>query len=144
MQENKKNQLILKKIRELREFLEVIEREAKENDSFSETLLSLFQLDSDERLISKPKDKKNRVPILNIVDILHKSGIEELNKALNFLSNDQLIKLANQEGIKKTKDSRSLDRKTIIDTLIDLANSRLSQGSSFNYSLSVDSEINNN
>lgn len=144
MQDNKKNQVILRKIREIRIFLEEIEREAEKNEIFRDTLSSLFQLDSEERLISKPRDKKNRVPILNIVDILHKSGIEELNKALNFLSNDQLIKLANQEGIKKNKDSKSLDRKVIIDLLIELAGNRLSQGASFNKPLSVDDETNNN
>jgi hypothetical protein len=144
MQDNKKNQVILRKIREIRIFLEEIEREAEKNEIFRETLSSLFQLDSEERLISKPRDKKNRVPILNIVDILHKSGIEELNKALNFLSNDQLIKLANQEGIKKNKDSKSLDRKVIIDLLIELAGNRLSQGASFNKPISVDDETNNN
>ena len=144
MQENKKNQVILRKIRGMRKFLEELEREAEKNEIFRDTLSSLFQLDSEERLISKPRDKKNRVPILNIVDILNKSGKDALNIKLNELSNDQLIKLANQEGIKKTKDSRSLDRKILIDLFVDLASSRLSQGASFNKPLSVDSEINNN
>ena len=144
MLENKKNQVILRKIRGMRKFLEELEREAEKNEIFRDTLSSLFQLDSEERLISKPRDKKNRVPILNIVDILKESGKDALNIKLNELSNDQLIKLANQEGIKKTKDSRSLDRKNLIDLFVGLASSRLSQGASFNKPLSVDSEINNN
>lgn len=128
MQNNKKLDIALKKLKEL---FTIIECEAKKSPAFLEKLATVFNQDSESITNPQPSEKKIREPFLNIVDILHRLGKDRLNEELDLLTNDQLAKLASQEGIKKYKDSKTADRKELIDSLVEIASNRLSQGSSF-------------
>ncbi|MDG5816647.1 hypothetical protein QA601_16235 [Chitinispirillales bacterium ANBcel5] len=128
MQNNKKLDMSLKKLKEL---FKLIESEAKDSPAFLEKLAIIFGQEFYEATNIQSGDKKTKKPILNIVDILHRSGQETLLKELDVLTNDQLAKLASQEGIKKFKDAKSAERQDLIESLSEIASNRLSQGSSF-------------
>lgn len=128
MQNVKKLDMSLKKLKEL---FNLIESEAKGSPAFLEKLANVFGQELDEATNIQSGDKKTKEPILNIVDILHRAGQEALLKELDVLTNDQLAKLASQEGIKKYKDAKSAERGDLIESLSEIASNRLSQGSSF-------------
>jgi len=125
--QNDKNHEMLKK---LKEFFNVIESEAKTNPDFLDKLANVFELkkDFDTKQIATAKVKE---PIINIVEVLHNDGEESLRKELELLTNDKLLKLANQEGIKKFKNIKNIDRVDLVNALVVTAKNRLSQGKAF-------------
>ena len=67
----------------------------------------------------------------NLLEILHTGGESALQDVVNALTTDELLKLVVQEGVRKMKEAKSLDRTELITLLLEMARSRLRQGESF-------------
>jgi hypothetical protein len=114
----------------LRALTDLIEQEARESLGFFEGLQKILL--SEEVVISADKPlARRKAPILHVLSILHERGESALREELERLTNDQLARLAADEGIKRLKDAKATERKELQDALFEIAQNRLKQGESF-------------
>lgn len=114
----------------LRALTDLIEQEARESLGFFEGLQKILL--SEEAVISADKPlARRKAPILHVLSILHERGESALREELERLTNDQLARLATDEGIKRLKDAKATERKELQDALLEIAQNRLKQGESF-------------
>lgn len=114
----------------LKALLDAVYEEALRSPEFFDRIERIL-LSPEARLsVHKPTSTPSRQSI-NIVEILHQSGEAGLRSTLDGHTNEDLTRLCVQEGIKKMKDAKSLERDALIEVLMQTASSRLKQGESF-------------
>ena len=123
--------LVRKKLKLL---FEAITEHAAENPAFLaslERVLAPSSADFQESPVADrtPSTKKAAGP--NLLEVLHTGGELALQETVNALTTDELIKLIVQEGVRKMKEAKSLERSELIGLLQEMARSRLRQGESF-------------
>ena len=67
----------------------------------------------------------------NLLEVLHSGGEVALHEAVSALTTDELVRLCVQEGLRKQKEAKALERLALIALLQEMARSRLGQGGSF-------------
>lgn len=114
----------------LRALTDLIEQEARESLGFFEGLQKILL--SEEAVLSADKPlTRRKAPILAVLSILHERGESALREELERLTNDQLARLATDEGIKRLKDAKAAERIELQNALVEMAQNRLKQGESF-------------
>ena len=113
--------------RQLKRLISCIVEKAAQDPEFSSQLAHILNLES-----PKPKEteKKERVSF-NSVELLHTDGLEKLNNELQLKTDAELKDILSQEGVKKQKGQKQLNREDAISTIINHAKRRLAQGASF-------------
>ncbi len=114
----------------LKALLDAVYEEALRSPDFFNRIERILLSPEARLAVQKPTSTPSRKSI-NIVEILHQDGEAGLQSALSGHTNEDLTRLCVQEGIKKMKDAKSLDRDALIDALMQTASSRLKQGESF-------------
>lgn len=115
----------------LRALFAAVEDEASRNPAFFEKIESI--LVSSELVIAtqqKPASS-TKAPTVNLLEILHRDGGPAAREALGALTNDELVRLASADGIKKPKEAKAMEREALIELLLQMADKRLRQGESF-------------
>lgn len=115
----------------LRALFDAICEEAQRNPEFFERIQSILMSEAAIISVEKSAGKTSRKPILPIVDVMHTEGEQGLRIKLDQLTNDQLARLSADEGIKRLKEAKSIERKELISMLVEMASSRLRQGETF-------------
>ncbi len=115
----------------LRALCDVIYEEAQKSPEFCERLSSILLSEEAALALRKPSGKLSREPIIHIVEVVHSSGEQGLRNALQQLTNDQLARLATDEGVKRLKEAKSIDREELISLLVETGSNRLKQGETF-------------
>ena len=128
MPSKRENEAILTRLRAL---FKVISDEAQKSPEFLDRLSSILLSKQATLEVGKSSAKPSREPIIRIVEILHSSGEERLLNELQQLTNDQLARLAADEGVKKLKEAKRTDREGLISLLVETASNRLKQGATF-------------
>lgn len=114
----------------LKALFDTIYEEAINNPAFF-TRLQEILLSPEAKLSLLTKPSSTVSSRLNLLEVLHQDGDIVLRNTLETYTNNDLAKLCSQEGIRKLKDAKSLDRSALIDLLVETAISRLKQGESF-------------
>jgi len=114
----------------LKALFDVVYEEAINNPGFF-TRLQEILLSPEAKLSLLTKSSSTPRPKLNLLEVLHQDGDTVLRNTLETYTNNDLAKLCSQEGVRKLKDAKSLDRAALINLLIETAISRLKQGESF-------------
>lgn len=128
MPNKKDNEAILNR---LKSFFNIIYEEAQSNPEFLDRLNSVLLSEKTDLTIKKQAKKSSREPIIHIVEIVHSSGEQGLRDKLQQLTNDQLARLATDEGVKRLKEAKSIDRENLISLLVETGSNRLKQGEAF-------------
>lgn len=128
MPSKKENEVILTRLRAL---FNVIYEEAQKNPEFLGRLSSILLSEQATLALGKSSGKPPREPIIHIVKIIHSSGEQGLRNELQQLTNDQLARLAADEGIKRLREAQSIEREELVSVLIETASNRLKQGETF-------------
>lgn len=128
MSNKKESEAILNR---LRAFFNVICEEAQRNPEFLDRLSAVLLSETTALTIGKSLGKTSREPIIHIVEIVHSSGEQGLRDKLQQLTNDQLARLAADEGVKRLKEAKSIDREILISLLVETGSNRLKQGETF-------------
>lgn len=116
----------------LKALLDAVYEEALRSPEFFDRVERILLSPEARLAVHKPTSTPSRKSInINIVEILHQDGEAGLRSALSGHTNEDLTRLCVQEGIKKMKDAKSLDRDALIEVLMQTASSRLKQGESF-------------
>lgn len=118
----------------LKLLFEAISEHAAENPAFLaslERVLAPSSIEFQEPPIVErtPSTKKAAGP--NLLEVLHTGGEPALQETVNALTTEELVKLIVQEGVRKMKEAKSLERSELISLLQEMARSRLRQGESF-------------
>ena len=119
--------------RKLKLLLEAVIEQSAESPAFMAKLERIFVLpvnESNETSNEQPPATKKDVGP-NLLEVLHSGGEMALHEVVGTLTTDQLVRLCVQEGLRKQKDAKSLDRLELISLLEEMARSRLGQGGSF-------------
>jgi hypothetical protein len=114
----------------LKALLDAVYEEALRSPDFFDRIERILLSPEARLAVHKPTSTPSRQSI-NIVEILHQDGEAGLRSVLSGHTNEDLTRLCVQEGIKKMKDAKSLDRDALIEVLMQTASSRLKQGESF-------------
>lgn len=114
----------------LKALLDAVYEEALRSPEFFDRIERILLSPEARLAVHRPTSTPSRKSI-NIVEILHNEGEAGLRSALSGHTNEDLTRLCVQEGIKKMKDAKTLDRDALIEVLMQTANSRLKQGESF-------------
>lgn len=114
----------------LRSLASLIESEAKGNDTFFEKIQNVLMGEMDSVSASKPLVRQ-KSPNFSVVSVLHENGEQHLLGRLELMTNEQLIRLAQADGIKRIKEARNIERSELIRIIVETANNRLKQGQSF-------------
>lgn len=114
----------------LKALFDVVYEEAINNPVFF-TRLQEILLSPEAKLSLQTKSSFTGRQKINLLEVLHQDGEVMLRSTLESYTNDDLAKLSSQEGVRKLKDAKSLDRTALIQLLIETAISRLKQGESF-------------
>ncbi|MDO9069492.1 MAG: hypothetical protein Q7W05_13690 [Deltaproteobacteria bacterium] len=128
MPNKKESEAILNR---LRAFFNAICEEAQRSPEFLDRLSSVILSEKSALSSGKPARKSSREPIIHIVEIVHSSGELGLRDKLQLLTNDQLARLAADEGVKRLKEAKSIDRENLISLLVETGSNRLKQGETF-------------
>jgi hypothetical protein len=123
--------LVKKKLKLL---FEAIADHAAENPAFLASL--------ERALASSPRESQELPPVErapagkkatgpNLLETLHTGGESALQEAVGALTTDELVRLVVQEGVRKMKEARSLDRAELVSLLQEMARNRLRQGEAF-------------
>ena len=118
-------------LRQLRELFEAMSDEASRNPDFLDKIASILLCKDSDLATQQKAGTSARGPSLNIVEILHRDGDAAAREALGRMTNDELVKLAVADGVKKSKDAKSMERESLIGLLLQTAENRLRQGESF-------------
>ena len=119
--------------RKLKLFFEAISDQAAENPDF----LAALERALGNAGISQESAPAERTSVAkrangpNLLEILHSGGESALQESVDGLTTDELIKLVVQEGVRKMKDAKALERAELISLLQEMAHNRLRQGESF-------------
>jgi len=120
--------------RKLKLFFEVISEQAAENPAFLAALeraLGTVSGVNQEAITAERTPAVKRAIGPNLLEILHSGGESALQEYVDGLTTDELIKLVVQEGVRKMKEAKTLERVELISLLQEMARSRLRQGESF-------------
>lgn len=106
--------------------------EKAENDSefayqLEQALSSKSSLEPTKSRIRKRLNKK----VFNAITFLHQNGEDLMREELNNMTDNELKKILQELGARKTKDLKTLERQKVIDEIIAKANCDLNQGSAF-------------
>lgn len=127
MSSKQENEAIRQRLKAL---FDVIYAEAMQNPDFLAQLETIL-LSPEAKLSLQAKNSEAKHPTINMLEILHSDGTEALRSILGNYTNADLAKLCVQEGIRKMKEAKSLDRNVLIELLLETATSRLKQGEAF-------------
>jgi hypothetical protein len=109
----------------------VVEEEASRNPAFFERIENVL-LSSELVIASQQKATPSpKPPGLNLVEVIHREGKDAAKEALSTLTNDEIVRLASADGIKKPKEAKAMEREALIELLLHMADKRLRQGESF-------------
>lgn len=119
--------------RQLKAFFDVVMDEAFANPEFMSRLEKLL-VHAGSESTPPPDDrpssnKKASGP--NMLEILHAKGEPALREELDAMTTDQLARASVQEGVRKLKEAKALERVDLINLLLETARNRLRQGESF-------------
>lgn len=119
--------------RQLKAFFDAVMDEALVNPEFMSRLEKLFVNVGTEGMLSgdsrMPSNKKASSP--NLLEVLHARGEPALREELDAMTTDQLARTSVQEGVRKLKEAKALDRVGLINLLVETTRNRLRQGESF-------------
>lgn len=120
--------------KKLKLLFEAISDHAAENPDFLASLeRALLPSHTDARDLPAaertPSTKRATGP--NLLEVLHSGGEVALQETVNALTTEELVKLVVQEGVRKMKEAKLLERAELISLLQEMARSRLRQGESF-------------
>lgn len=115
----------------LRSLFDAISDEVAKNPAFLARIEKILRYPEAIVTASARPSRSEKVPCINILEIIHRDGREAALQTLEGFTNDELVKLAIADGIKKGKEAKAMERKDLISLLIDTASARLRQGESF-------------
>jgi hypothetical protein len=110
--------------------LNCILNEVDKNSIFAKEIEDVLLSDSLKRILKEKKNKKIKINF-NTLDYLQKNNLEELRTELNSKSLTELKAILKNDGAKKAKELKDLSREQIIENIIENAQRKLNQGSSF-------------
>ena len=114
----------------LKALLDAVYDEALRSPEFFDRIERILLSPEARLAVQKPASTSGRQSI-NIVELLHRNGEPALLQNLEQCTNEDLARLCVQEGVKKAKEAKSLERDELIELLLQTANNRLKQGESF-------------
>lgn len=115
----------------LRALFQVISDEASRNADFLTAIEGVLLCPEGAPAAQQKASGVAKIPPVNIMEILHRDGIAAAKSALDQMTNDELVKLASADGIKKPKEAKNMERESLIILLLQTAENRLRQGESF-------------
>ena len=119
--------------RQLKALLEIILDEAAQNPDFLSRLDSLLgsRVDLEPEVSEERTSANRRANGPNLLEVLHARGESALREELDSMTTDQLAKASVQEGVRKPKEARALERGELVELLTATTKNRLRQGESF-------------
>jgi hypothetical protein len=114
----------------LTNLLNCILNEVEKNPSFAKQVEEILLSDSLKKIIKEKKGKKTKI-VFNSMEFLQKHSIDELRLELNGKSQTELKEILKKDGSKKEKELKDLSREQIIEHILQNAQRKLNQGSSF-------------
>ncbi len=113
--------------RQLKRLISCVIQKAERDSEFLSQLAHILNSD----VPSPPEPERSRRTAFNSVEFLHAHGRESLQRELQFRTDTELKEILSQEGVKKQKGQKQLDRDDAVLTIITHAERRLAQGASF-------------
>lgn len=114
----------------LSSLLNCILNEVERNPVFAREIENILISDSLKKTLREKKSRKNKIHF-NVLEFLQNHNIEELRSELNLKSITELKEIIRKDGVKKVKELKDLSREQIIESIIQNAQRKLNQGSSF-------------
>lgn len=114
----------------LSNLLNCILNEVDKNPIFAKEIEDVLLSDSLKRILKEKKNKKIKINF-NTLEYLQNNNPEELRTVLNIKSLTELKAILKNDGAKKAKELKDLSREQIIENIIENAQRKLNQGSSF-------------
>jgi len=119
--------------KKLKLLFEAVAEHAADNPDLMAKLERIFVLsayDNNETANKRtPPAKKHASP--NLLEVLHSGGEMALHEIVSKMTTEELVRLCVQEGLRKQKEAKALERNALIALLQEMARSRLGQGGSF-------------
>lgn len=119
--------------RKLKALMDAVIDQAIENPEFMNKLESILvrpgEEFTDRSLDRTTASRKAAGP--NLLEILHTNGEAAVQQALEEMTTDELVRTCVQEGIRKQKEAKALERSELIVLLVEMTSNRLRQGGSF-------------
>ena len=104
--------------------------EVGKNPNFAKEIEDILLSDSLKRIIKEKKNKKIKV-YFNTLEYLQNQNSEVLRTVLNLKTLTELKAIIKNDGAKNAKEFKDLSREQIIENIIENAQRKLKQGSSF-------------
>lgn len=114
----------------LSNLLNCILNEVDKNPNFAKEIEDVLLSDSLKRILKEKKNKKIKIKF-NTLEYLQNNNSEELRTVLNIKSLTELKAILKNDGAKKANELKDLSREQIIENIIENAQRKLNQGSSF-------------
>jgi hypothetical protein len=113
--------------RQLKRIIACVIQKAERDPEFLSQLSHILHSD----VLKQTEPERSRRAAFNAVEFLHAHGREALQRELQFKTDEELKEILSQEGVKKQRGQKQLDREDAILTIITHAERRLAQGASF-------------
>ena len=119
--------------KKLKLLFDAVAEHAAENPEFMARLEKILVLPtSDTYETANERTSPTRKPTgPNLLEVLHSGGETALHEVVSAMTTDELVRLCVQEGLRRQKEAKALERPALIALLHEMARSRLGQGGSF-------------